>query len=477
MAVCLYSVCMSIILQSGVRFQALVSGSLAAVLRQWIGCQRCIYNGKVSEDHLYAAQRRMLIASGVTDSEKLKTPLDQEYSRFKSRELSPWLYDVPSQVLRNGAYRWMCAKTRQIKGLAKAPTHRTRKNFNTVMLTGELFRFVPSNGEVVLEIGTAKNPVGSLRFKAHRPYGIPKTIVIRNEAGRWFVSFSYAHENDRIVRERHEIAYEINGLDDDALDAATIGLDRNVRENCFTDSTGRQHQIGHVNLARIERREAGARRYQKKMSRAKEHSANRRELAQKIARRKNYGQRVRRDFTHKTTHGLVTADARLFVLEDLRIRNMTRKPKARQDPVTGKWLRNGACAKAALSRKILASCWGELDRQLQYKLAWHNKLAVKVSAAYSSQECSQCAHTHPGNREGARFSCQRCGVEAHADWNAARVIKARGIKALRDGAYDAPKTTKRVAFRRKHSGTGGSPGALRVPEAMSVEQTQDLLAA
>src|ERR1700747_189983 len=110
MAVCLYSVCMSIILQSGVRFQALVSGSLAAVLRQWIGCQRCIYNGKVSEDHLYAAQRRMLIASGVTDSEKLKTPLDQEYSRFKSRELSPWLYDVPSQVLRNGAYRWMCAK-------------------------------------------------------------------------------------------------------------------------------------------------------------------------------------------------------------------------------------------------------------------------------------------------------------------------------------------------------------------------------
>lgn len=92
----------------------------------------------------------MLIKGGEADPLALKTPLDQEYSRFKSRDLSPWLYDVPSQVLRNGAYRWMCAKTRQLKGLARTPTRRTRRNFNTVMLTSKLFRFVRSNGEVVL---------------------------------------------------------------------------------------------------------------------------------------------------------------------------------------------------------------------------------------------------------------------------------------------------------------------------------------
>ncbi|AXE99382.1 transposase [Paraburkholderia hospita] len=468
---------MSCIFQSGVRFSAYPDAGLASLLVRWIGCQRFIYNGKVGEDHLYAAQRRLLIRSGVTDPDALKTPLDQEYSRFKSRELSPWLYDVPSQVLRNGAYRWMCAKTRQLKGLAKAPTRRTRENFNTVMLTSELFRFVRSNGEEVLEIGTEKNPVGLLGFKDHRPYGIPRTIVIRNEAGRWYVSFSYAHEGDKIVREPHEVAYEINGLDNDLLDAATIGLDRNVRDNCFTDSVGRQHKIEQINLDRIARREKGARRYQRQTSRTKEHSANRRKVAQKIARRRNYAHRVRKDFTHKTTHGLVVSEARLFVLEDLRIKGMTRKPKAKQDPVTGKWLRNGARAKAALSKKILASCWGELDRQLQYKAAWHNKLAVKVPAAYSSQECSRCGHTHPGNRDGARFACQRCGFEAHADWNAARVIKARGIRALRGGVYDAPKTRKRVAFRRKDLETGGSPGASGTPEDMSVEQTQDRLAA
>ncbi|WP_416348004.1 zinc ribbon domain-containing protein, partial [Caballeronia mineralivorans] len=36
-------------------------------------------------------------------------------------------------------------------------------------------------------------------------------------------------------------------------------------------------------------------------------------------------------------------------------------------------------------------------------------------------------------RQGARFVCQRCGFEAHADHNAALNIKARGIELLRGG--------------------------------------------
>ena len=45
--------------QSGVRFRAYPESTLATTLRQWIGCQRVIYNGKVAEDRLFAAQRRM----------------------------------------------------------------------------------------------------------------------------------------------------------------------------------------------------------------------------------------------------------------------------------------------------------------------------------------------------------------------------------------------------------------------------------
>ncbi|WP_250523122.1 MULTISPECIES: helix-turn-helix domain-containing protein [unclassified Caballeronia] len=130
---------MPITLQSGVRFRAYPDAELASTLARWIGCQRFIYNGKVDEDRLFAAQRRLEVVSGNVE---VKAPLDQAYAQFKDRELTPWLYEVPSQILRNGAVRWMNAKQRQLKKLANAPRRRTRRDFNSVHVTAELFRLV-----------------------------------------------------------------------------------------------------------------------------------------------------------------------------------------------------------------------------------------------------------------------------------------------------------------------------------------------
>src|SRR5260370_32674803 len=105
--------------QSGVPFAAHPDRALAQVLAQWIGCQRFIYNAKVAEDRYHWQHYcRALALTGE------KPPIDQQYAQFKDRELTPWLFEVPSQVLRNGAVRWVGAKQRQLKGLAKAPTHR-----------------------------------------------------------------------------------------------------------------------------------------------------------------------------------------------------------------------------------------------------------------------------------------------------------------------------------------------------------------
>ncbi|MDP2368488.1 hypothetical protein [Rhodoferax sp.] len=81
------------------------------------------------------------------------------------RAFTPWLSEVPSQILRNGADRWMDAKTRQLKKLAKAPRPRNRGNFNSVLISSELFRFkdqVDASGQFskVLELGTASGKVG-----------------------------------------------------------------------------------------------------------------------------------------------------------------------------------------------------------------------------------------------------------------------------------------------------------------------------
>jgi len=74
---------MSSSLQSGVRFQALPVPEMQRVISQWIGCQRVVYNGKVSEEKVFASQRRLLLAAGEID---VKTPLDRCYSQFKDDE-------------------------------------------------------------------------------------------------------------------------------------------------------------------------------------------------------------------------------------------------------------------------------------------------------------------------------------------------------------------------------------------------------
>jgi putative transposase len=58
---------MSSTLQSGVRFQALPTPEMRVHLSQWIGCQRVIYNAKVSEDQLFAKQRRIAAECGISN--------------------------------------------------------------------------------------------------------------------------------------------------------------------------------------------------------------------------------------------------------------------------------------------------------------------------------------------------------------------------------------------------------------------------
>jgi len=85
---------------------------------------------------------------------------------------------------------------------------------------------------------------------------------------------------------------------------------------------------------------------------------------------------------------------------------------------------------------------------IRYKGLKKEKLTIKIPPNGTSQECSQCGHTHPDNRETqAEFICQECGFTANADYNAALVIKKRGIKALLDGTI-VVKQKKTVRVRK-----------------------------
>ncbi len=162
-----------------------------------------------------------------------------------------------------------------------------------------------------------------------------------------YVSFSFEHEVKDILRAPHELVYELQGLSDEDLQGKTIGVDRSVKANCLATSCGTFHALERVNLERIRRKELGAQRHQRRLARARKGAANRRKLIQKLARKKVYKAQVLQDCAHKTSHALAESGARLITFEDLKIQNMVRRPRARQD-AKGLWLQNRAAAKAGL---------------------------------------------------------------------------------------------------------------------------------
>ncbi len=136
----------------------------------------------------------------------------------------------------------------------------------------------------------------------------------------------------------------------------------------------------------------------------------------------------RNDWIEKTTTKLARENF-LVAMEDLDVKAMTRRPKPRPDPDNpGRYLHNGAKAKAGLDRSILSNNWSRLRKRLKDKMDANGGNLVVVPAAYTSQACHKCGHVAKENRESqAVFHCVGCGYKANADVNAAMNILGRAL--------------------------------------------------
>lgn len=144
--------------------------------------------------------------------------------------------------------------------------------------------------------------------------------------------------------------------------------------------------------------------------------------------------RRRNDWIEKTTTRLARENI-LIALEDLDVQAMTRRPKPKLDPDNpGRYLHNGAKAKAGLNRSILSNNWSRLMKRLNDKMDANGGRLVIVPAAYTSQACHECGHVASENRESqAVFHCVECGYEANADVNAAKNILGCALRKTGGG--------------------------------------------
>lgn len=425
----------------GVKFRAYPTKEQAKTLSQWIGCARVIYNCKVEEDkNNYNRYKE----TGE------RSPIHQAYSHFKTEE-RPWLNEVPSQILRNSASNWYCAKQRFFKNLAKNPRIKPRGKRDSVLLTQELFSFkkeIDQEGKqsTSLTIGTKRNQIGTLKIVTHQDYRDPKQIVISKKHGCWHVSFCYETGNESPSEE--EILSNYIDMTEEGLDKITVGIDRGVIVP-FQVSNETSFKFDDKTEELLKKKARRLKRYQKKMARQESSSRSRCRSKQKIGKLHRKSANIRHNFCHQTSYALANSNACVFAVEDLSIKNMTRAPKPKQDE-TGRYLPNQRAAKAGLNRELLSKGLAKTIDFLTYKTRKLGKCVIFVSPLYSSQECAKCGHIHPDNRKTqAEFLCLSCGHQANADVNAAEVIKKRGIQYLL--SRPKLKTKTRLGTSRSHA--------------------------
>ncbi len=262
--------------------------------------------------------------------------------------------------------------------------------------------------------------VGWVRFRLPRPVPDAKSYrVTRDRAGHWHIAFAVVPPPIPAPG-----AGQVVGVDRGVTVSAALSTGELL--TCPALSDREQGRLEHL---------------QRRLARCRPGSNRRRRVKIAIATLLARAGGRRKDWVEKTSTDL----ARRFDVirvEDLRVAQMTRRPKPRPDPERpGSYLPNRRRAKVGLNRGILANGWGLLVQRLEHKAAGR---VEKVNAAYTSQTCSACGHRESGNRESqAIFRCVACGHQANADVNAAVNIAAgRAVSARRE-------TPVRVSSKRE----------------------------
>lgn len=410
---------------TGVKFRAYPTLEQKKTLSQWMGCARFVWNAKCEEqEYFYRFKSKFLPI-------KTYPPLDQTYSQFKSQELSPWLFDCPSVILRNTAYTWKNTFSGFLKGNCGKPNKKRKGGTDSIWLTSELFQIDAKQ----LTIGSKKFDLGKLRFEAHRSFNNPKSIRIKKEKGRYYVSFCYeADESSTLVTPKEHLK-QLSGSTRESLESSVVGIDRGVKIPAHAGDQAfdflpaqKRHQHGEASKIKFQ---------QKKLSRQQKGSNRREKTKLKLGRAHEKLANIRKEFCHQTSHKIVSDEAtKAVVFEDLKTKQMTKRPKSKAIG-PGKWAKNQASAKAGLNKAILQSAWNMLFLFCSYKAAKLGKAIFQVSASFTSQECADCSHIHPDNRQTqSEFVCGSCGHCDNADRNAAMVIKKRAINLMLDSGTE-----------------------------------------
>ncbi len=229
--------------------------------------------------------------------------------------------------------------------------------------------------------------IGSVRLRLSRPVeGTIKTCTIKRQADGWYVLFT--------VESNQSCYFPRTG--------ESVGIDVGI-EHFATLSTGETVE----NPRYLHKAERKLKTAQRSVSRKRRGSFNRRKAVVLLAKRHLKIKRQRLDFFYKLSLELVRRfDSITF--EDLNIVGMVKNHR--------------------LAKAISDAAWGTFIFIHEGKAESAGRRVTKVSAAFTSQDCSACGNRARKSLAMREHACIACGLVLHRDHNAAINISARASR-------------------------------------------------
>jgi len=226
--------------------------------------------------------------------------------------------------------------------------------------------------------------VGSYDLHFYAPDEIKRVRVVRRADGCYVQFCVNVKRNEEVIPTGKSV-----GID--------VGLN-----HFLTDSNGDTVP----NPRYLRKSEKALRRLQRRVSKKKKGSANRKKAINKLGRKHLKVSRQRKDFAVKTALCVVKSSD-FVAYEDLQVKNMVRNPK--------------------LAKSISDAAWSQFAQWLDYLGSVYGKTVLAVAPVYTSQDCSGCGATVKKSLSVRNHTCS-CGTVLDRDHNAALNILAKGLK-------------------------------------------------
>ncbi|NES80472.1 MAG: IS200/IS605 family element transposase accessory protein TnpB [Moorea sp. SIO2B7] len=182
-----------------------------------------------------------------------------------------------------------------------------------------------------------------------------------------------------------------------------IGLDVGL-SSFYTDNNG--NKIDNPRFLRKSLKKL--KRLQRRLSKKKKGSANRKKARQRLAKTHLKVSRQRKDFAVKLARCVIHSND-VVAYEDLRIKNLVKNH--------------------CLAKSINDVAWYQFREWLEYFGEKFGKITIAVPPQYTSQNCSNCGETVKKSLSTRTHKC-RCGCELDRDENAAINILKIGLSTV-----------------------------------------------